>query len=91
MKVDLPQPDGPMRAVTVLASATRLMSSRTRCDPNQAWTPEALRVWPSAASVERVVALARVIQGLLGWIGIADGAAGGRSGRRRRSGRGRRG
>src|SRR5436189_876160 len=43
-KVDLPQPEGPIRAVTWPAGITRLTSSRTWWSPNQALIPSATRV-----------------------------------------------
>src|SRR6266567_2898560 len=38
-KVDLPHPDGPMRAVTCLGSTVMLTSARAWNDPNQALRP----------------------------------------------------
>jgi hypothetical protein len=49
MKVDLPQPDGPMSAVTVPAAKSRETFSSARWLPNQAWTPRASRPEPSGA------------------------------------------
>src|SRR5438477_5303162 len=40
-KVDFPQPDGPIRAVTRLASTVRVTLSMARVDPYQALTPTA--------------------------------------------------
>ena len=39
MKVDLPQPDGPMIAVTPLAGMSMSMPCSTSCVPNQALRP----------------------------------------------------
>ena len=41
--VDLPQPDGPMRAVTSPAGMARSTPSSTRLSPNQAWASRASR------------------------------------------------
>src|SRR5689334_12504744 len=38
-KVDLPQPDGPMRAVTCLGSMVMLMSASAWNEPNQTFSP----------------------------------------------------
>ena len=49
MKVDLPQPDGPISAVTVPAEKSSETFSSAWCLPNQAWTPRASRPTPSGA------------------------------------------
>ena len=49
IKVDLPQPDGPISAVTVPAPKFKLMSESTWCFPNQACTPRVSSPVPSEA------------------------------------------
>src|SRR6476619_5753921 len=51
--VDLPQPDGPMSAVTRPAGMVRVTSSSTWCSPNQALTRSATSVagWPSVTDL----------------------------------------
>ena len=48
MKVDFPQPDGPISAVTVPDQKSRDISLRTSLSPNQAWTPRASSPTPRA-------------------------------------------
>jgi len=47
IKVDLPQPDGPIRAVTVPAAKSSDTSERTCLVPNHAWTPRVSRPVPN--------------------------------------------
>src|SRR5690242_4531720 len=49
MKVDFPQPDGPMMAIALLAAMSRLMPCKTRFSPNQAETSRATNFAPASA------------------------------------------
>src|SRR5271169_3526047 len=59
-RVDLPQPDGPMRAVTLLVAMPRLMSKRVCLAPYQKLTLEMVILISAGAAVSR---LAPVVTG----------------------------
>jgi len=69
MNVDLPQPDGPIRAVTEPAANSRFISAKTWFLPNQACTPRASSPVPVAelAWVRSTLAFATLAKEL-GWV-----------------------
>ena len=48
INVDLPQPEGPINAVTVPAAKSREILDKAWCLPNQAWTPRVSSPVPRA-------------------------------------------
>ena len=69
IKVDLPQPDGPIRAVTDPAANSRFISAKTWFLPNQACTPRASNPVPVAvlAWVRSILAFA-TLANEFGWV-----------------------
>src|SRR5579863_1993377 len=56
-RVDLPQPDGPMRAVTLLVAMPRLISKRVCLAPYQKLTLEMVMRMDAGAAVSRLAAV----------------------------------